>query len=398
MERLKRLMRGTFRVVSEEELAERLSEGRAMRVKLGVDPTAADLHLGHLALLRKLRAFQEAGAEIIFIIGDFTARIGDPSGRSVTRPMMSATEIDENAAHYREQVLPFLIPEKTEFRRNSEWLARLEPAELIRVASQFTVAQVLAREDFSQRFEQQNPIGIHELLYPLFQGYDSVAVQADVEVGGQDQLFNLLVGRDIQRYYRMRPQVVFTIPLLEGTDGVRKMSKSYGNVIALREPASEIFAKIMALPDSVMWKYFLLLTDIEEEELKAMEAEAKSGALNPRDAKMRLAREVVRQIHPGEEGRAEEAFRRAFQERAIPEEVPVWSAPGAVALVDVLVGSGAVASRAEAKRLIRDGAVDINGVTVRDISYVVKSPESVLKIGKFRFLRVLIGGSGSSSG
>jgi tyrosyl-tRNA synthetase len=389
MERSERLWRGTYQVLTEAELGERLSEGRALRVKLGVDPTSAELHLGHLALFRKLRLFQEAGAEIIFIVGDFTARIGDPSGRSATRPMMSPTNIDQNAAQYKQQVLPFLIPERTEFRRNSQWLARLEPAELIRIASQFTVAQVLARDDFSQRSAAQNPIGIHELLYPLFQAYDSVAVQADVEIGGQDQLFNLLVGRDLQKYYRMRPQIVFTIPLLEGTDGVRKMSKSYGNMIGLREPADQIFGKVMALPDGIIWKYLTLLTDIDEAEIKAMEAGAKEGTVNPRDVKMRLARDVVQQIWPGEEGRAEDSFRQAFQERAVPEDIPVWSASGSVGLVEALVESGIVASRGTAKRLIRDGAIDVNGETVRDIALVLSARVSVLKIGKFRFLRVL---------
>lgn len=390
MEQLDRLLRGTFQVMTVEELRERLQEGRGIRVKLGVDPTSADLHLGHLALLRKLRAFQELGAEIIFIIGDFTARIGDPSGRSATRPMMSPTEIDQNAAHYREQVLPFLIAEKTEFRRNSQWLARLEPAELIRIASQFTVSQVLARDDFSQRLAGQNPIGIHELLYPLFQAYDSVAVQADVEVGGQDQLFNLLVGRDLQRYYRMRPQIVFTVPLLEGTDGVRKMSKSYGNTISLRESADQIFGKLMAIPDALIWKYLLLLTEIEPSELKQLEQDAKAGTVNPRDVKLRLAREVVKQIHPGEEGRAEETFRRAFQERTVPDNIPIWITSDAVTIVDALFLSGAVPSRAEAKRLIRNGAIDANGTTIRDIAHILKEPETILKVGKYRFLRVIV--------
>lgn len=383
-------MRGTFQVMTVEELRERLQEGRGIRVKLGVDPTSADLHLGHLALLRKLRAFQELGAEIIFIIGDFTARIGDPSGRSATRPMMSPTEIDQNAAHYREQVLPFLIAEKTEFRRNSQWLARLEPAELIRIASQFTVSQVLAREDFSQRLASQNPIGIHELLYPLFQAYDSVAVQADVEVGGQDQLFNLLVGRDLQKYYRMRPQIVFTVPLLEGTDGVRKMSKSYGNTISLRESADQIFGKLMAIPDALIWKYLLLLTEIAPSELKQLEQDAKAGTVNPRDVKLRLAREVVRQIHPGEERRAEEIFRRTFQERTVPDNIPIWTTSDAVTIVDALFLSGAVPSRAEAKRLIRNGAIDANGTTIRDIAHILKEPETILKVGKYRFLRVIV--------
>lgn len=387
---LRHLLRGTFQVISPGELAERFSEKRPLRVKLGVDPTSAELHLGHLALFRKLRRFQEMGAHIIFIIGDFTARIGDPSGRSATRPMMSPAEIDQNAAHYKEQVLPFLIPEKTEFIRNSEWLSRLKPDELIRIASQFTVAQVLARDDFAHRYATQNPIGIHELLYPLFQAYDSIAVRADVELGGQDQLFNLMVGRDLQKYYQMRPQIVFTIPLLEGTDGVRKMSKSYGNIISLRAPPDQMFGKVMALPDTLIWKYFLLLTDLDEEDLKEMENDAKSGALNPRDAKLRLAREIVRQIHPGQEDRAEEAFRQAFQQHSIPEDIPVWSAPGPISLADALVQSGIASSRAEAKRLIRDGAIDVNGNPIRDIFFSLQDPESILKIGKYRFLRVVI--------
>jgi len=388
---MEKLMRGVFQVVTPEELEERLTLKKPLKVKLGIDPTSPELHLGHLVLFRKMRIFQEMGGEVIFIIGDYTGRIGDPSGRSSTRLPLSLQEIEENARTYQEQALPFLIPDQTRFTRNSQWLSTLTFEDLLRIASQFTVAQMLQRDDFHQRFRQGNPLGIHEILYPLFQAYDSVAIQADVEIGGADQLFNLLIGRDLQRAYGQEPQIVFTLPLLEGTDGVKKMSKSEGNVIALQDSPENMFGKIMSLPDEVMWKYFLLLTDVPEKEIAEMRQGCEKEKINPRDVKQHLAGLITEQVYGKEKAlRAKEHFIRLFVEKEAPEEMPVYPLSRPRLLIEVMVEAGLAKSRGEAKRLIRAGGVSLNAHRIENLDYVVKPGEpAILKVGKRHFLKLL---------
>ncbi len=388
---MEQLLRGVFQVITPEELKERLTSKRALRIKLGVDPTSPELHLGHLVLFRKMRAFQELGGEVIFIIGDYTGRIGDPSGRSSTRPPLSEKEIEENARTYQEQALPYLIPEQTRFARNSQWLASLTFEDLLRIASRFTVAQMLQRDDFHQRFRQGNPLSIHEILYPLFQAYDSVAIHADVEIGGADQLFNLLVGRDLQRAYGQEPQIVFTLPLLEGTDGVKKMSKSEGNVIALQDSPEDMFGKIMSLPDEVMWKYFFLLTDVPEKEIADMRRACEEETINPRDVKHQLAGLITQQVHGKEKARAaREHFLRLFVEKEAPEEMMEYTLSEPRLLIEVMVEAGLTKSRGEAKRLIRAGGVSLNAHRIDNLEQVVKPGEpAILKVGKRRFLKLV---------
>jgi tyrosyl-tRNA synthetase len=392
------LVRNTAQIISIEELKERIEEsyrlGKPLRVKLGVDPTAPDLHLGHYVGLRKLKEFQDLGHTIVFVIGDFTARIGDPSGRSETRKPLSEEEVRANAETYAKQVFKVLDREKTEVRFNSEWLGRLTSIEIIKLSSHYTVARMLERDDFEKRFTENRPISIHEFLYPLFQAYDSVAICADIETGGTDQTFNLLVGREIQPVYGQRPQIVFTWPLLEGTDGVMKMSKSYGNYVALEDPPKEMYGKLMSIPDSLIIKYLELLTDFPISTIRGWEREMRSG-LNPKLIKEELAVAIVSTFYNREQAlECKEEFNRVFAQREIPSEIPISRLPkdyfkNSASLVDILVAVGLVSSKSEARRIIRQRGVKVDGSVVEDPDlHIVITPGIILQVGKRRFLRL----------
>lgn len=367
-----------------------------MRVKLGADPTAPDLHLGHTVVLQKLRQFQELGHTVIFLIGDFTGMIGDPTGRSATRPPLSREAILANAETYKQQVFRILDPDKTVIDFNSRWLGSLASEEWVRLTAKVTVAQILERDDFQKRLQNGIPISLHELLYPVAQAYDSVALEADVELGGTDQKFNLLVGRDLQREFGQEPQVVMTVPLLVGTDGVQKMSKSYGNYIGINEPPEEIFGKVMSISDEVMWTYWDLLTGISPEGLSALRRQVESGGMSQRDVKAALARKLVSQYHSESAAQqAEEHFNRIFREKLAPENVPtIMVSPerDAIELAKLLVEGGLAPSIREARRLIEQGGVSVNGERISDVWAVINlrdRPEILLKVGKRRFLRVV---------
>ncbi|MCH8207842.1 MAG: tyrosine--tRNA ligase [Nitrospinae bacterium] len=327
-EQLKIIRRGTSEIIDEKELAgilgKSIKTGRPLRVKAGFDPTAPDLHLGHTVLLQKMKQFQDLGHEVLFLIGDFTGMIGDPTGISATRKHLSSEEVSENAKTYLDQVNKILDQEKTRVVFNNEWMSKFSAADMIELAAKYTVARMLERDDFQNRLSKNLPVSIHELLYPLIQGYDSVALKADVELGGTDQKFNLLVGRDLQRAYKQEPQVIITMPLLEGTDGVRKMSKSLGNSIGLQDPPAEMFGKIMSISDGLMWRYYELLSALQEREINALRKEAEDGKLNPKDAKVKLAREIVARYHTEElAARAEEEFDQVFRKKNIPQDIPI---------------------------------------------------------------------------
>jgi len=399
-EQLARLRRGAAEIIRDEELREKLEQsaktGRPLRVKLGVDPTAPDLHLGHTVVLRKLRDFQELGHTAIFLIGDFSAMIGDPTGQSETRPPLTREQVDANAKTYLAQVAKILDPEKTEVRYNSEWLGKMTGEDLIRLCARYRLARMLEREDFHNRLEQNLPISVHELLYPLLTAYDSVALESDVELGATEQKFNLLVHREIQREYGMPSQVVLTMPILVGLDGQRKMSKSLGNYVGITEAPGAIFGKLMSISDVLMWSYFELLSDHPAQELAALHARVDSGALHPMDAKMGLAQEIVADFHGVDAAKnAAEEFRRVFRDRQAPAEAPVHKIrtgpPQRLAML--LVQLKLSASRSEAERLIKQGGVEVDGVRVSDIKKdvdVSKPGEFLLRAGKKKFLRVVV--------
>ncbi len=397
---LERLLRNTVQVISVEELNERLEESerlkKPLRVKLGVDPTAPDLHLGHYVGLRKLREFQEFGHTIVFVIGDFTARIGDPSGRSETRKPLTEEEVGANAETYAKQVFKVLDREKTELRFNSEWLGKLSSIDIIKLTSNYTVARMLERDDFKKRFSENRPISIHEFLYPLFQAYDSVAINADIETGGTDQTFNLLVGREIQPIYGQRPQIVFTWPLIEGIDGIVKMSKSYGNYVALEDPPQEMYGKLMSIPDHLIIKYLTLLTDFSDMEIKRWEREMQEG-LNPKIVKEILAMEIVATFYSREKAiECRDEFNRVFSQRELPKEIPAFYLDssyfnGEVLLVDILLNTGLVSSKSEARRLIRQRGVKVDGSIAEDPEVKIKlKPDIVLQVGKRKFLKLKV--------
>ncbi|AAD35566.1 tyrosine--tRNA ligase [Thermotoga maritima MSB8] len=389
-EQVKILKRNVVDLISEEELLDRIKRKGKLRVKLGVDPSRPDLHLGHAVVLRKLREFQDLGHTVVLIIGDFTARIGDPSGRNETRPMLTKEEVLENAKTYQEQAFKILDPKRTELRFNGEWLDRMTFADVIILASKYTVARMLERDDFAKRFKEGIPIAISEFLYPLAQAYDSVAIQSDVELGGTDQLFNLLVGRKIQEEYGQEPQIVMTMPIIEGTDGKLKMSKSYGNYIAFNDPPEEMYGKLMSIPDELIIKYMRLLTDIPEERIEEYERKMKEKTINPRDVKMVLAYEITRFFH-GEENakKAQEHFVKVFQKKEIPDEMPVVEISQEKNIVDLLVEIGAASSKSEAKRLVSQGGVYIDGERIEDIKFTVEPDgERVLRVGKRKFYRI----------
>lgn len=393
-EQLHVIKSGIADLVPEDGLLRKLRTGRPLRVKLGVDPTAPDLHLGHAVPLRKLRQFQDLGHTVVLIIGDFTALIGDPSGRNTTRPPLTREEVDANAATYIEQAFRVLDPERTEMRRNSEWLAPLRFEDLLRLTSQFTVARILERDDFQKRYREGVGISLHELLYPVAQAYDSVAIRADVEIGGTDQLFNLLAGRDLMERLGMEPQVCLTLPLLEGTDGVQKMSKSYGNYVGLTEDPAEMFGKVMSIPDDIMIKYYRLCTAVPVSEIDELEARLAAGLEHPNAAKRRLAREIVALYHSAEAAaEAEAAFDRVFKEHQAPEDVDehVVEMADMVHLPALLSGVGLVSSNAEGRRMIDQGGVRISGTVVAPKTYDVPASDvdgAILQVGKRKFARV----------
>jgi tyrosyl-tRNA synthetase len=367
--------------------------GTPLRIKLGADPTAPDIHLGHTVVIRKLRAFQELGHTVVFLIGDFTGLIGDPSGKSATRPQLTREEIALNAETYRAQIFKLLDPAKTVIEFNSRWMDALGSDGFIRLASHTTVKQILERDDFQKRLTEEKPIALHELLYPLVQGYDSVALEADVELGGTDQKFNLLVGRNLQREYGQEAQVCVIMPLLEGTDGVLKMSKSLGNYIGIDEKPEEMFGKVMSISDELMWRYYELLTDLRPEEITRLREEAESGARNPRDLKVELARRIITDFHSSEAARAaEEDFTRRFVHKEVPQEIEVREVDaGTWMLPRLLVTTGLAASVAEARRLIEQGGVRVEGERHIDPGVVVainSGNEKLLQVGKRRFIRV----------
>ena len=393
---LAELKRGTEEILLEQDLAERLESGRKLRIKAGFDPTAPDLHLGHVVLLNKMRQFQQLGHEVIFLIGDFTGMIGDPSGKSATRPPLTREEVAANAKTYADQVFKVLDAETTRLEFNSRWMGDMSAAGLIELAAKHTVARMLERDDFQKRYKAGKPISIHEFLYPLVQGYDSVALQADVELGGTDQKFNLLVGRQLQQAYGQPPQVVMTMPLLVGLDGVNKMSKSLGNYVGIAEPPGEMFGKLMSISDELMWRYFELLSARSLAEIAALKERAAQGE-NPRDIKFLLAEEIVERFHDRASAEAAHAdFVARPREQAVPQDLPrleVGVEPGAagIGIAHLLKAAGLVASTSEALRLIDQGGVRVDGERVEARATTIPvGREHVYQIGKRRFARVAV--------
>lgn len=389
------IKRGIVDLIEEEELIKKLErslkEGKPLRIKAGFDPTAPDLHLGHTVLLRKLKHFQDLGHEVYFLIGDFTAMIGDPTGRSETRPALTKEQVQENAKTYQAQVFKILDPTKTKVVFNSEWFSQMRAEEVIRLCAKYTVARILERDDFKKRFEAGLPIAVHELIYPLFQAYDSVALKADVELGGTDQLFNLLIGRDIQREYGLEPQVIITTPLLEGLDGVQKMSKSLGNYVGIMEPPFEMFGKLMSIPDPLMWKYYELLTDYPLEEIERMKEAVQAERLHPKEVKMRLAYLIVSQYHSEEEAKwAQEEFERIFSKRELPTEMETYEiTSGKIYLPKLFKELGILKSSSEVKRLLAQRAIDWNKEPLTTEELELSPGEHIFKIGKKRFIKLI---------
>ncbi len=384
------IRRGADELLIESELADKLKSGRPLRIKAGFDPTAADLHLGHTVLINKLRNFQDLGHHVMFLIGDFTGMIGDPTGKNTTRPPLTREQILANAQTYREQVFKILDPEKTEVCFNSAWFEPLGADGIIKLAAQHTVARMLERDDFAKRYAAGQPIAIHEFLYPLCQGYDSVAMRADIELGGTDQKFNLLVGRELQKHYGQPPQCVLTMPLLEGTDGVNKMSKSLGNYIGITESPQEIFGKLMSVSDTLMWRYFSLLSFLDNDEIVRLKHEV-DGGRNPRDAKVILAQEIVTRFHSRKDAEMALAdFEARFQRGVLPDNMPEISvAAGTIA--QVLKAAGLTQSTSDALRMIEGGGVRLNGEKVSDRGLVLAVGQSVvLQVGKRKFARVAL--------
>ena len=398
-EQLAFLRKGVVEIIREEDLRAKLEKSarnrRPLRIKLGADPTAPDIHLGHTVVIRKLRAFQELGHTVIFLIGDFTGLIGDPSGKSATRPQLSREEITANAETYKTQIFKLLDPAKTVIDFNSRWMNEMGAAGFVRLASHVTVKQILERDDFQKRLAQERPLALHEVLYPLVMAYDSVALEADVELGGTDQKFNLLMGRNLQREYGQEAQAVVITPLLEGTDGTQKMSKSLNNYIGINESPLEMFGKVMSISDELMWRYYELCTDLRREEIDQLRAMAESGARNPRDIKAELARRIITDFHSAEEARAaEEEFNRIFQQKRAPSEIEEYllqSERDKWKLPDLLVATSLASSKAEARRLIEQGGVYVDGERCARLDSEIDlggERTALLQVGKRRFLRV----------
>ena len=394
MDVLDELLRGVDEILVKQELIKKLEEGRPLRVKAGFDPTAPDLHLGHTVLINKLKQFQDLGHEVLFLIGDFTGMIGDPTGKNVTRKPLTQEQVLENAKTYQEQVFKILDPDKTTVMFNSTWMSAMSPAELIQLAAKHTVARMLERDDFSKRFKGGQPIAIHEFLYPLIQGYDSVAMRADVELGGTDQKFNLLVGRQLQEVYGQKPQVVITMPILEGLDGVQKMSKSLNNYIGIADAADDMFGKIMSISDELMWRYFELLSFRPMADIKQWKLECEQGA-NPRNYKVKLAQEIIERFHDEQAAiKALESFEARFQRGALPDEIDeiTLKIEGENYLIaNILKDAGLTGSTSEAIRLINQGAVKIDGEKVSDTKLLIDSgAEHIYQVGKRKFAKVKI--------
>lgn len=392
------LKKGAVDLIRETDLRAKLEKsaktGKPLRIKLGADPTSPDIHLGHTVVVHKLKAFQDLGHTAIYLIGDFTAMIGDPTGRNTARPPLSREEVETNAATYKEQVFKILDPEKTEIRYNSEWMGKFDAADFIRLASRTTVKQILERDDFEKRMREEKPISLHELLYPLVQGYDSVALEADIELGGTDQKFNLLSGRNLQREYGQEPQVIMTTPLLEGLDGVNKMSKSLGNYIGITDAPDEMFGKVMSVSDELMWRYYELLTDLTPAEIASTKSRCDSGEVNPRNTKVELAKLIIKDFHSTEAAQAaEDEFNRRFVKKEIPDEIEEKEiAAGNYKLVDLLLQTGMVESKGEAKRLIEQGGVKLNGEKASNTGAEIEvSGEIVIQVGKRKFLKIKTG-------
>lgn len=390
-EQIEFIKKGAVDLIREDDLRKKLEQsvktGKPLRVKFGADPTAPDIHVGHTVVIRKLKAFQDLGHTAIFLIGDFTGMIGDPSGKNATRPPLSREEINANAETYKKQIFKILDPAKTELRFNSEWMDKFDAADFVRLCSRTTVKQILERDDFEKRLREERPISLHELLYPLVQGYDSVALNADVELGGTDQKFNLMVGRNLQREYAQEPQVILTTPLLEGLDGVNKMSKSLNNYIGIDENPNEMFGKMMSVSDDLMWKYYELLTDVSPAEI----ARLKTSDENPRNLKVNLAKLVIKDFHSNEAAEAAEAdFIARFVKKEIPDEIEETNiAAGNYNLADLLVQTNLAPSKKEAKRLIEQGGVKLNGEKFSNVSAEIElKDEILLQVGKRKFLKI----------
>jgi len=396
-EQMALLERGAVDLVDEDLLRAKLERskknGRPLTVKTGFDPSSPDLHLGHTVLIRKMKHFQDLGHRVVFLVGDFTAMIGDPSGRKATRPQLTRPQVEANAATYQEQVFKILDRDRTVIDYNSRWLSELGSEGLIRLAGRYTLARMMERDDFRKRWDTNQPISLHELLYPLVQGYDSVAMKADVELGGHDQIFNLLVARDLMKEEDLEPQVVLTVPLLVGTDGVEKMSKSLGNAIGIEEAPGEIYGKTMSIPDELMWDWILLLSDLPEETIEEQKRQVAAGSLHPKAVKQELARALVGQFHDAGAARAAEAeFEQVFAQGGVPEDVPEHTAEAGTALFKLLAGAEMASSNSEARRLVQQGAVSVDGDRLDDPFAELPSRDEpyLVKVGKRRFARIRI--------
>ncbi|KGQ69969.1 tyrosine--tRNA ligase [Chelonobacter oris] len=387
---LAELKRGVEEVLSEADLIEKLKENRPLKVKLGADPTAPDIHLGHTVVLNKLRQFQQLGHEVYFLIGDFTGMVGDPSGKNSTRPPLTREDVLANAETYKQQIFKILDPQKTKIVFNSDWLGKLGTEGMIRLASNYTVARMLERDDFKKRFAGNQPIAIHEFIYPLLQGYDSVALEADVELGGTDQKFNLLVGRELQKSTGQKPQVAMTLPLLEGLDGEKKMSKSLGNYIGISEAPDDMFGKVMSISDDLMWRWYDLLSFRPLSEITDLKTDVQNGR-NPRDVKVLLAKEIIARFHSeADADAAEQTFINRFQKGAMPDNMPEFEFSGEIGLANLLKDAGLVASTSEANRMVQQGGVKINGEKVEDAKLVITASSAVYQVGKRKFARVTV--------
>lgn len=383
------LSKGVVDLIEKNDLKAKLAKGKRLTVKVGFDPTAPDIHLGHTVVIRKMKHFQQLGHRVIFLIGDFTGMIGDPTGKKATRPALTKEEVIQNAETYQKQVFKILDPEKTEIRFNSEWLGALGAEGMVRLAAKYTLARILERDDFRKRFDNHQPIAIHELLYPLAQGYDSVALECDVEMGGTDQLFNLLVGRDLMREYKLEPQVVITMPLLEGTDGIEKMSKSLGNYIGINESPSQIFGKVMSISDDLMWKYYVLCTDLTIDQIDAL----KRG--HPMDAKRNLAKIIIADFHNAEAAEdAESEFRRVFSDRQAPTEIEEKTLPASAEpqlVTKIITAAGLAPTNKEAQRLVAQGGVLVDETKIDSLKHTLDATAGrayVIKVGKRRFAKI----------
>jgi len=387
------LVRGSEEIIPEDSFLEKLNSKKKLRVKAGFDPTSPDLHLGHTVLLNKMKLFQDFGHEVIFLIGDFTGLVGDPSGVNETRPVLTEDQLKENAETYKSQVFKILDPKKTEVRFNSEWMNKVHPSEFIKFLSSYTVARMLERDDFAKRFKSQQPISIHEFLYPILQGYDSVELKADIELGGTDQKFNLLLGREVQKHYGENQQAIFTVPLLEGLDGVKKMSKSLNNYVALEDKPDEMFGKIMSISDELMWRYFSLLSFKSSKEIEKLKTAEKEGE-NPRDIKFLLAEEIVNRFHEGQGKNAKENFIERFQKGNTPDNVEnmlIDIAGESELLTRILKDCGLLKSTSEGMRLIKQGAIKVDGKKIADEKYKLqKGKESLVQVGKKKIAKIIV--------